>query len=221
MVLNIPCKTAIGKLLWILFICFIPGIKQVYPAQYEAWTFAGVNTQWKDIKISLINANYFEQKGHWFHNHTDINLDFPSKGKINFGMAYKQEYIRFADKLRKESRPIVHLYYKRNMGLFQFQDRNRMEFRFMEKRLYYRYRNMVQVSYHLSKSFDPYLSSELFLNINHFDYVKQRSLIGTKINLNRIMLNFFFGQQFEKDLPHHWVSKMILGTALNYRITKS
>ncbi len=185
--------------------------------EFEIWTFAGAETQWRNMGISLRSANFFLQDGNWFLNHTEFSLIFPSKNNFSLGLAYKQEYVKFPERIRAEYRPMINLFYTRNWGYFQFKDRNRWEFRFMDGELINRYRNQVLFTYNKFKSFAPYFSTEFSFYFNKLDYTRQRTIIGANIPIKSVTLNLFLGHQFNKDLPDTWTDKIMLGTSFNYR----
>ena len=140
------CRVNIIKLVRFLLIIFFSGVfiltaHHYHADEFEVWTFAGAETGLKRMELSFHNANFFAEQGGYFLNHTQISLDFLSKRSINFGIGYKQEYVKFPEYWRTEYRPMLHMYYTKMIGSFEFRDRSRWEFRFMDGELINRYRN--------------------------------------------------------------------------------
>ncbi len=183
---------------------------------YEIWTFAGAETHWRNMGISLRSANFFLQDGNWYLNHTDLSINFPSKNNFSLGLGYKQEYVKFPDRIRAEYRPMINLFYTRNWGHFQFKDRNRWEFRFMDGEFINRYRNQVLFTYNKNKSFIPYFSTESSFYFNKLDYTRQRTIIGANIPIKSLTLNPFLGYELNKGLSGVWTHKMMPGASLIY-----
>lgn len=185
-------------------------------ADFENWTFVGGETKIRNIELSFHSANFFRNGTDYFLNHTQLNLDFPSKSNFSFGIGYKQEYVDFIGKWRKEYRPMLHLYYSKSWGNFEFGDRSRWEFRFIEGELINRYRNQLQFSYIKFKKITPYFSTEFSFYFNRLNYTRQRTIIGTHISIKRVNLNLFLGHQINEDFPEMWTNKIMLGTGLSY-----
>lgn len=190
--------------------------KSTKAIEFENWTFIGGQTKIRNMNFQFHSANFFRDGSDYFLNHTQLSLDFPSKKSISFGIGYKQEYVEFPDRWRSEYRPMLHLYYNKNWGNFNFKDRSRWEFRFIDGELINRYRNQLQFSFRKYKRFTPYLSTEFSLYFNKLDYTRQRTLIGAQIPLNHFKFNLFLGHQINEDSPKVWRNKMILGTMLYY-----
>ena len=205
----------------LLLLTIIPVLLFIYSSgaeEVESWTFIGAKTTIKNTELSFHSANFFGHGFGWFLNHTQISLDFPSKGSFYFGVGYKQEYVdlQIREKWRAEYRPMLHLYYEKKWGDFYFRDRNRWEFRFMNGELINRYRNQVLLAYEKFNAFKPYLSTEFSFYFNELGYSRQRSIIGAQIPVKQLNINLFFGHQVDEYLPEHWYNKFMVGTGLVY-----
>ncbi|MEN8117899.1 MAG: DUF2490 domain-containing protein [Bacteroidota bacterium] len=200
----------------VLMLLFIPYSKA---NDFELWTFVGGETKIKDMDLSFHNANFFGHNFGWFLNHTQISLDFPSSKKFSLGVGYKQEYVDFPirDNWRREYRPMIHLYYKKIWGHFSFRDRNRWEFRFMDGEFINRYRNQLQLSYDRFRNVSPYITTEFNFYFNGMGYTRQRTILGSKILVKRVMLNLFLGHQTDEYIPDKWYSKYMFSTGISYR----
>lgn len=201
----------------ILFILLFLNQKLV-ATDFETWTFVGGLANTKKLNFYFHSANFFRNGSDYFLNHTQLSLDFPSKKNISFGIGYKHEYVEFPNRWRTEYRPMLHLYYKKDLGHFSFRDRNRWEFRIIDGKLINRYRNQLQFTFNKFKSIVPYMSTEFSFNFNSFEYTRQRTIIGTELLLKKATFSLFLGQQFNKDLPHVWNTKFMLGTGLIFKI---
>lgn len=195
---------------------FLYGNNKIFAEDYEVWTFVGAETEWKNVEFSLTSANFFVPEGGWFLNFTQVSFDFISKNNFSLGLAYKQEYVKFPNQMRTESRPMVHLFYNKEWGNFEFRDRNRLEFRIIEGKLINRYRNQLLLSYNKLKYLTPYISTELFFYFNPVNYVRQRTALGLNVPIKSVNLNLFAGHQINEGLPTIWLKKYILGTSLSY-----
>lgn len=200
----------------IVFIFFLHP-KSTIAGDFDVRTFTGAQTKIKNIDLFLHSANFFRAKDNWFLNHTQISLYFPSKNHFNLGVGYKQEYVEFSEKWRKEYRPFVQLYYTKQFGDFEFRDRNMWEFRILEGQLINRYRNQLQLGFRRINHLLPYLSTELSWFIDPMDFSRLRTLVGVLFFLKHVNLNLFWGHELNENSPGLWSSKLMLGTAFSYR----
>ena len=112
---------------------------------------------------------------------------------------------------------MLHLYYEKNWGDFNFRDRNRWEFRFIEGKLINRYRNQVQLMYKKFKVFSPTISTEFSFYFNKLNYSRQRTIVGSFIHVKNLNFILFLGHQINKDFPGVWNHKIMLGTGMSYK----
>lgn len=192
--------------------------KLVKATDFENWTFVGGETKIKNMEFSFHSANFFNGGSNYFLNHTQMTLEFPSKGNIYFGIGYKQEYVEFEGRndWRSECRPMLHLFYEKDWGYLNFRDRSRWEFRFMDGEFINRYRNQVQFAYTKFKRIIPYFSTEFSFYFNKLDYTRQRTVLGAEIPIKSINLNLFVGHQINEDFPETWNNLIMMGTGVSY-----
>lgn len=183
--------------------------------EFENWTFLGAEGKIGKMRLSLHNANFFRNGSDYFLNHTQIMLDFPSKRTFYFAVGYKQEYVDFTTRWRKEYRPFADLFYKKKLGNWEFKDRNRWEFRFMDGDLVNRYRNQIQFSYKKYK-ITPYVSTEFFVGIDKSGYSRQRTMVGTNIPVKKLNFNLFLANQLSETDSGTWSGKIMMGTSAIY-----
>lgn len=205
----------------IILVPFIVAILSVsssklYGNNFEIWTFVGAHTEWKKVEFTLQNANFFRTDGGWFLDFTQASFDFKTKRGINFGIAYKQEYIKILGFRRVEYRPMLHLYYSKIWGDFTLLDRNRLEFRFFETGMVNRYRNQIKLKYHKFEKIIPYVSTEFFFYFDKLKYVRQRTALGMNIPFKSLNVNVFGALELDKIQPGYWYKKYLVGTSLNY-----
>ncbi|NOR74216.1 MAG: DUF2490 domain-containing protein [Draconibacterium sp.] len=200
----------------LLFVALFCSTVSARASEFENWTFIGVNTEWKKMEFSVSSANFFIQGGGYFLNHTQLSLDFPSKNSFSLGVGYKQEYVKFPLKWRTEYRPMLHLYYTKIWGHFEFRDRSRWEFRFMDGELIHRYRNQIQLSFNKFNVITPYLSTEFSFYLKEPGYSRQRTVLGAGIPIKNLYLNLFLGHQVDKIIPGEWYNKFMMGTGLSF-----
>ncbi len=205
-------------LLVIVLFIFLFLNQKLVATDFETWTFVGALAKTRKLNFYFHSANFFKSGSDYYLNHTQLSLDFPSKKILSFGIGYKHEYVEFPIRWRTEYRPMLHLYYNKDLGHFRFRDRNRYEFRIIDGKLINRYRNQIQFTFQKFKSIVPYVSTEFSFYLNNFEYTRQRTIIGTELHLKKATFNLFLGQQFNKDLPHDWNTKFILGTGLIFKI---
>ncbi len=184
--------------------------------EFELWTFVGVETELENISVSLLSANYFVPEDYWFLNFTQLSLDFSLNKKFNAGIGYKQIYVKEIESFRKEYRPMLHLTYVKTWGNIEFANRNRLEFRFMNKEMINRYRSRLKFCFIKFEAFVPYFSSEFFFYFNKLDYVSQRTILGAVVPMKDIDLNLFIGHQISKYYSNSWTDKIMIGTSLVY-----
>ena len=186
--------------------------------QVENWTFFGAVTALGNTELYFHTANFF---GHsnvgYFLNHTQISLNFPSKSNWSVGLGYKQEYVEFPNRWRAEYRPMLHLFYEKNLGTLNFRDRSRWEFRFMDGELINRYRNQLQLAFTKWEKVTPYFSTESSFYFNQLGYSRQRTIVGAEIPIKKFKINLFTGHQLNEDFLDVWNTKFMLGTGLVYR----
>ena len=183
----------------------------------EFWTFVGGRTEWQEAEVLFHSANFFLPEGEYFLNHTQLMVNLPSKSHFSLGIGYKQEYVKFPGRLRAEYRPMLHLYYNKSWGGFDFMSRNRLGLRFMDGELINRYRNKFLFSYNKFKNFTPFFYTEPFFNLNKPEYTTQRTMLGASIPIwNGLNLTLLLGNQMDKVKPDTWSGKFMLGTFLTY-----
>ena len=184
----------------------------------ENWTFVGGETTIGKTMLSFHNANFFrhDEVG-YFLNHTQIALEFPLLSNWNFGVGYKQEYVKFPTRWRAEYRPMLELFYMKKWKNLSFRDRSRWEFRIMDGEFVNRYRNQIQFAYTRFEKITPYLSTEFSFYFNKLDYTRQRTILGALIPVKKVNLNLFLGHQLNEDRLNEWGTKIMLGTGLNYQ----
>lgn len=201
--------------LTLLFIALFNSTNSVRASEFENWTFIGINSEWKKMEFSVHSANFFMQDGGYFLNHTQLSLDFLSKNSFSIGIGYKQEYVKFPLRWRSEYRPMLHLYYTKIWGHFEFRDRSRWEFRFMDGELIHRYRNQIQLSFNKFNAIAPYISTEFSFYLKELGYSRQRTVLGASIAIKNLDFNLFFGHQIDKVIPGQWHNKFMMGTGLS------
>ena len=186
----------------------------------EIWTFVGAETQWKRVEFSLTSANFFTTEGGWFLNFTQVGFDFISEKAISFGVAYKQEYVQFPNVMRTEYRPMLHGYYNKQFGNFELSDRNRLEFRIIEGKMFNRYRNRIQLEYNVKDKLIPYVSTAAFFYFDELRFSRQRTTLGAIVPIKSVALNIFGVHQVDRLPPEldieTWYNRFILGTSLSY-----
>ncbi|MBS3772372.1 MAG: DUF2490 domain-containing protein [Bacteroidales bacterium] len=192
------------------------GVQSTKAQDIEYWTFVGASTEWNNMEILFHNANFFLPGAGHFLNHTQLMVNFPSKNNFSLGVGYKQEYVKFSDRVRAEYRPMLHGYYNNTWGSFDFLSRSRLGLRFMDGDLINRYRNKLQVSYNQFKGFSPFLYTEPFFNLNKPGYTAQRTILGASIPVKNIDITLLLGHETNKIKPGTWTDKFMLGTFLSY-----
>lgn len=216
------CKTGSIFLFLLLSICASANTETA--DDIEIWTSVGAETQWKRVGFSLSNANFFYGQDGWFLNFTQINIDFISNSAVSFGIAYKQEYVKLPANirtdLRTEYRPMLHGYYTKQLGNFELSDRNRLEFRIIEGKMFNRYRNRIQLEYNYKNKLFPYISTAAFFYFDEFRYSRQRTTLGAVVPIKSLALNVFGVHQVDRLSPvldiETWYNRFVLGTSLSY-----
>ena len=184
-------------------------------ADFENWTFVGGETKWKNTELSFHNANFFRSQQSWFLNHTQVTVDFATHRKFFLGLGYKQEYVDFEERWRREYRPFIRGFYRNEFSLFQFINKNQWEWRFMDGDIIQRYRNMVMLRYQRMKRVTPFVMTEAFFYVKHFNYYRQRFFMGAAIPFKNIEVELFLGYEYTETLGT-WNKKMMLGTGVSY-----
>ncbi len=200
----------------ILLLLLLAGNAKLYANSFEIWTFVGAGTEWENMSFYLGSANFFYAGGGWFLNHTQVSFNFATKKAVSYGLAYKQEYVKILKKTRKEYRPMLHLYYSKCFGHFEFKDRNRMEFRIFNSGTICRYRKRLSLHYTKINFIKPYVSTESFFYFNEINFARQRTVLGVEVPIRSLRLNVFGGHQTDKITTGYWHHRFMAGTSLSY-----
>lgn len=192
------------------------GLKGTAIEKWESWTFIGIDTKIKNSELSIHNANFFHTDYGWFLNHTQITYDFFTHKKWFIGLGYKQEYVQFSEKWRKEYRPFFRLFYQKKFTNWEIEDRSQYEMRFIEGELINRFRNQISVAYTKSDKIIPFFSTEFFVNLDNMRYNRQRIFFGLALPVGSFEFLMFTGPEINRFPLGTWRSKYILGTGISY-----
>jgi hypothetical protein len=196
---------------------FVVGLSfSLAASDFESWNFIGVETKIKNAELVIHNANFFRHDYGYFLNHTQITYDVFTHKTWFLGLGYKQEYVKFPQRWRKEYRPFFRLFYQKQAGNWHFIDKSQYELRFIDGELIHRYRNQIIVLFKKYKGVTPIFTTEFFINTNNFNYNRQRIFAGAFIPVSHFKIMLFTGPEINKFPSGNWKSKYILGAGINY-----
>lgn len=214
--------TTTSIILFAITFLFLFPAKRMAAADFEYWSFAGGKAKWNNQQLFFHNANFFKKEIGWFLNHTQVTYDIGTDKSFFAGVGYKQEYVNFSTRWRKEYRPFLRLFYQKEWENWKMLDKNQWEFRFMDKDLINRYRNQIIFLYTKPQKLTPYYMTELFVNVaGGIDYNRQRNFIGTFVPVGSFEVNIFLVHQYDKAAKNDWQHKFMLGMGLSYVFKKS
>ena len=197
------------------FLC----IGQYIQAQsFEARETIGIQSRWKGMQVTLVNNNAFSSHGSWIRDITRMTLFFSTQKRFNFGLGYQQIYTNISDGTSKEHRPLLFLRYQKDLGVFQLRDFSTMELRYLEGEHSKRYRNQLDLRYRRHEIIQPFVLTEAFIHMGDMRHVRQRVMIGTRVFINKLVLNFFSFYEKDKGSPS-WIERTALGVAAIYRLS--
>ena len=203
-------------LIAITFLFLFPA-KRITATDFEIWTFVGGKAKWNNQQLFFHNANFFKKEIGWFLNHTQVTYDIGTDKSFFAGIGYKQEYVNFSTRWRKEYRPFLRLFYQKEWENWKLLDKNQWEFRFMDKDLINRYRNQIILLYTKPQKFTPYYMTEFFVNVvDGLHYNRQRNSIGSFIPVYNFEVQIFMLHQYDKFAKKDWRHKFTLCTGLRY-----
>ncbi len=210
---------SMGLVLW----CSLILVSGVHAKQDEDWQFwnsssleGNVHPRWK-LK--------FEEQFRFSDNITDfcyhltgVSVTWKTTEWFQVALAYAQIYEQKADDWRGENRPRVDGTVRRKWGGLQLSDRNRAERRIREKADdLWRYRNNLTLSpvgKWLSVDIQPYVSGEIFVDIEQKDFNQYRMTGGLTGRLvERLQANLYYLRQ-GKERNGDWTVNHILGVAI-------
>lgn len=173
----------------------------------------------KDTTLALEEEFRFgDDASEFFYHHYDAGLLYDVNKNLSLGVNYRQVYELKGDKFKGEERPHISAILKGDLGGFQLDDRNRLEYRhFNYQSDFWRYRNKftARFPWKFTKfKIQPYLADEIFVDFKETDFSRNRFYSGLGFNLTKnIKADVYYLLQVNKS-SGKWTKANVLGTKL-------
>lgn len=190
---------------------------------WELWT----ELRWKkllsdDLTLQgVANGRFRRNMGEFYQQYDEIGISYKALSHLKTEGMYQWNFIertRTHDTVQ-EHRLYVNLIPHTKIGSLQIEDRNRMEFRHINGKDDWRYRNRPKLSTVLGKGsfweIKPYVADEIFYGFRAGEINRNRFLCGIERPINkRLSVELFYVLQSDKT-GKDWSEFHALGLATN------
>ena len=203
--------------------CSLFLVSGVQAKQNEDWQFwnsssleGNVHPRWK-LKFEE-QFRFGDNITDFYYHLTGVSVTWKTTEWFQVALAYAQIYEQKADDWREENRPRIDGTVRRKWGGLQLSDRNRAERRIREKAdNLWRYRNNLTLSpvkKWLSVDIQPYVSGEIFVDIEQKDFNQYRLTGGLTGRLvERLQAHLYYLRQ-GNEKAGDWTVNHVLGVAI-------
>jgi hypothetical protein len=231
--LSTGLKTEIKSLIFVIMIAIVCSSTACFSAEFELWTAAGL--RWDpndDWRFTFQEAFRFDEEGReLYYKHTDVGVTYQGlEDWLDVSLRYRGVFGAAHDnKGHIENRPYLQINIKGDLLGFHVSNRNRLEYRDRKREdSAWRYRAMFTLNEpferlrprqhrRLKDKIRPYVSEELFFDLNDGRFDKNRLYGGLSCQLNeRVIWNVFYLWQSSKS-EGRWEGDLnVLGTTLTF-----
>lgn len=156
--------------------------------------------------------------GKLFYEHTQAGVAYDLEKWLNVGVFYRGIFENVKNKWLYEARPLGDVTVKQTWMGFDLEDRNRLEYRFLENREdMWRYRNRIMLKLpwkFTAWEFRPYTSNEFFIYFNEEGYAQNRMYGGIEFKpFKHVKAEIFYMWKASKKSTG-WIDNNIFGTKI-------
>lgn len=210
-------------LTWVLFAMVLVAAKFAYA--YDDGDFQVWHTEVQEKEINGVSRIALEEEirlgdngGNLFYHHYDLGYSYDVNKHFTLGVNYRQVYEKKNGNFKIENRPHINATVKGDIFGFKCDDRNRLEYRhFAYQEDSWRYRNKFTVKFpwkFTRLGIQPYVSDEIFLNLNGIELNRNRFYAGFGFSLlKNVKSEVFYLLQSSKS-SGKWTDANVLGTKL-------
>jgi hypothetical protein len=149
-----------------------------------------------------------------FDHRSDLGISYQLKKWLQLGVNYWHSYSKKNNSWSQEKRPHFNIIFKHKIGKIMFTDRNRFDYRMIEKKdSYWRYRNLFSIApaFKLTKlQIAPYIEDEIFYDLKTKEIAEDRIYLGFRIPLlKNITTDFYYLRQYKQE--QDWINYNIFG----------
>lgn len=172
--------------------------------------------KWK-VKVEE-EFRYGSNLKEFYYQHTDCGLTRKLTDWFNLGLNYRQIYEKKEGVWQQENRPHINGTFKWKWLDFEFEDRNRFEYRIREgKKSSWRYRNRLALGFPVKLTkldIQPYLADEIFVDFDEGELNRNRFYVGFKAKLIKYLkADIFYLHQMSKK-SGDWTQYNVIGAKL-------
>lgn len=173
----------------------------------------------KNSKITLEEEfRWADDAGDFYYQHYDAGFSQSMNKHLVLGVNYRQVYEKKNGKFQEENRPYVNATLKHELRGFQFDDRNRFEYRHFDYQTdTWRYRNKFTAKFPwklIKVEIQPYLADEIFVDLNTGSFNRNRFYAGFGFSIiKNLKAEIYYLLQSSKS-SGKWADANVLGTKL-------
>ena len=211
-------KRILSVIISLLFL----SISKIYA--YDDGDFQVWNTEVEEFKINKSSKIVLEEElrfaddaSELYYQHYDGGYAYDFNKHFTLSMNYRQVYEKKAShgKFKVENRPHINAIAKDELSGFNLEDRNRLEYRHFDyQEDSWRYRNKFTVKLpwkFTSLQIRPYLSDEMFLNLNGINFNRNRFYCGFEFNITKNVKGELFYMLQSSKSNGEWKQANVLG----------
>lgn len=152
-----------------------------------------------------------------YYHHYEAGF-FLLKENLELGLGYRQAYEKKGKSFRAENQPHLIATFKKELGKFKLEDRNRLEYRnFQDKDAIWRYRNKLTVKFPWKFTrfeFQPYLADEVFIEADSKGFSRNRFYCGFQLIFTKKIKGEIYYLLQTSESSGKWINANVLGTKL-------
>jgi hypothetical protein len=191
---------------------------------WQLWTTESIEGNFaKNWKVKLEEEfRVADDMEELYYHHTDGGLSYRLTGIFSFGINYRQIFERKKGEWKDENRPHIHGTIKWKWQDFEFEDRNRFEYRIRAgKESVWRYRNKLTIAIppkSTNLDIQAYLADEVFADLGEGEFSRNRLYAGVGANLMKHLAAgiFYLWQSSKNDKA--WIDFNIVGVRLKVKL---
>ncbi|MDP3787143.1 MAG: DUF2490 domain-containing protein [Candidatus Omnitrophota bacterium] len=192
---------------------------------YDDGDFQVWHTENQEFKVNKGSKITLEEEFRWgddasdfYYHHYDAGFVYSVNKNLDLGVNYRQVYEKKKGDFKVENRPHINGTLKFDLSGFKLEDRNRFEYRHFDyQEDSWRYRNKFTLKFpwkFTKLNIQPYLSDEVFVDLNEGILNRNRFYSGFGFNLTKnLKADIYYLLQSTKG-SGRWADANVLGTKL-------